>query len=97
METDETMTEANHQATVVATFDSYRQQALSANQRRRADYYALPQRHRDLLPDYNDLLAKVRLYSIHAHHGGCQTKDSTSVVVGRRETSSQRGIRSEID
>ncbi|GAA5825913.1 hypothetical protein JCM5353_004551 [Sporobolomyces roseus] len=59
METDETMTEANHQATVVATFDSYRQQALSANQRRRADYYALPQKHRDLLPDYNDLLTQV--------------------------------------
>lgn len=62
METDETMIEANHQATVVATFDSYRQQALSANQRRRADYYALPQKHRDLLPDYNDLLTQVRLY-----------------------------------
>lgn len=48
-----------HQATVVATFDQYRQQALSANQRRRKDYYSLPLRHRDLLPEFNDLLSDV--------------------------------------
>ncbi|GAA5965909.1 hypothetical protein JCM3765_006485 [Sporobolomyces pararoseus] len=62
METDDSQhsqSEGAHQATVVATFDSYRQQALSANQRRRADYYALPQKHRDLLPDFNQLLSDV--------------------------------------
>ncbi|GAA5983692.1 hypothetical protein JCM11641_000935 [Rhodosporidiobolus odoratus] len=51
--------EAQHQATVVATFDSYRQAALSGNQRRRADYYALPKQHRDLLMGYKDLLSEV--------------------------------------
>ncbi|GAA5940830.1 uncharacterized protein JCM15063_000892 [Sporobolomyces koalae] len=61
MEVDEatSQSEGAHQATVVATFDSYRQQALSANQRRRADYYALPPKHRDLLPEYNALLKEV--------------------------------------
>ncbi|GAA5886031.1 hypothetical protein JCM6882_004240 [Rhodosporidiobolus microsporus] len=53
------LTEAQHQATVVATFDSYRQQALAANQRRRADFWALPKEHRDLLPGYSDLLREV--------------------------------------
>ncbi|GAA5918889.1 hypothetical protein JCM1841_006662 [Sporobolomyces salmonicolor] len=56
---DSRQSEAWHQATVAATFDSYRQQALSANQRRRADYYALSARHRELLPGYNELLAEV--------------------------------------
>lgn len=51
--------EAAHQATVVATFDSYRAASLSANQRRRADYYALSQKHRELLGDYNELLREV--------------------------------------
>ncbi|GAA6014698.1 hypothetical protein JCM11491_000197 [Sporobolomyces phaffii] len=61
METDDarSQSEAAHRATVVATFDSYRRQALSANQRRRADYYALPLKHRDLLPDFNALLNEV--------------------------------------
>lgn len=61
METDETQSQSEgaHQATVVATFDSYRQQALSANQRRRADYYALPPKHRDLLPQFNQMLNDV--------------------------------------
>ncbi|GAA5874463.1 hypothetical protein JCM16303_005861 [Sporobolomyces ruberrimus] len=61
METDEPeeQGEGAHQATVVATFDQYRQQALSANQRRRADYYALPPRHRGLLPYFNQLLNEV--------------------------------------
>ncbi|SCV71998.1 BQ2448_4692 [Microbotryum intermedium] len=52
-------TEAHHQATVVATFDSYRRVALSANQRRRADYFQLPPQHRRLLPGYAELLNKV--------------------------------------
>ena len=52
-------TEAEHQATVAATWDSYLRTALSANQRRRADYYALPERQRQLLPDYKDLLTEV--------------------------------------
>ncbi|GAA5820698.1 hypothetical protein JCM3770_001457 [Rhodotorula araucariae] len=51
--------EAHHQATVQATFDSYRRQSLAANQRRRADYYGLPKSHRDLVPGYNDLLRQV--------------------------------------
>ncbi|GAA6001344.1 hypothetical protein JCM10207_006617 [Rhodosporidiobolus poonsookiae] len=51
--------DAHHQATVTATFDQYRQQSLAANQRRRADYWALSKEHRDLLPDYNQLLAQV--------------------------------------
>ncbi|GAA6015119.1 hypothetical protein JCM8202_004886 [Rhodotorula sphaerocarpa] len=51
--------EAAHQATVVATFDSYRAASLSANQRRRADYYALSAKHRELLEDYNDLLREI--------------------------------------
>lgn len=51
--------EAQHQATVQATFDSYRQASLSANQRRRADYYALPKSHRELLGDYSALLREV--------------------------------------
>ncbi|GAA6003773.1 uncharacterized protein JCM10292_003369 [Rhodotorula paludigena] len=53
------LSEAHHQAVVAATFDLYRRQALSANQRRRADYYALPKAHRDLLPGYNALLGQV--------------------------------------
>lgn len=44
---------------VTATFDQYRQAALSANQRRRSDYYALPAAHRALLPDYSALLNQV--------------------------------------
>ncbi|GAA6061368.1 hypothetical protein JCM10212_005822 [Sporobolomyces blumeae] len=56
---DDAEAEAAHQATVVAVFDRYGQQALSANQRRRADYYALPPRHRELLPGYNALLNEV--------------------------------------
>lgn len=51
--------EAAHQAQVQATFDLYRRAALSSNQRRRADFYALPKRHRDLLPDYNSFLREV--------------------------------------
>jgi len=46
---------------VVATFDTYRQAALSANQRRRSDYYALPKEHRELLKEYPEVLNKVRL------------------------------------
>ncbi|SGY94033.1 BQ5605_C037g11623 [Microbotryum silenes-dioicae] len=61
-------TEARHQATVVATFDSYRRVALSANQRRRADYFQLPPQHRRLLPGYAELLNKVDgLLSQNAH------------------------------
>ncbi|ORY89407.1 N2227-like protein-domain-containing protein [Leucosporidium creatinivorum] len=48
-----------HKATVVATFDSYLRQALSANQRRRGDFYSLPAEHRALLPGYSDLLNMV--------------------------------------
>ncbi|GAA5894400.1 carnosine N-methyltransferase family protein [Sporobolomyces salmoneus] len=62
METDDSQSsqsEGAHQATVVATFDQYRQSSLSANQRRRADYYALPLRHRELLPDFKELLNEV--------------------------------------
>ncbi|BGP16379.1 hypothetical protein JCM10213_004922 [Rhodosporidiobolus nylandii] len=58
-DTDAEPSEAQHQATVVATFDSYRAQALGGNQRRRADYFALPREHRELLPGYNDLLKQV--------------------------------------
>lgn len=54
------LSEDHHQAVVAATFDLYRRQALSANQRRRADYYALPKAHRELLPGYNALLGQVR-------------------------------------
>ncbi|GEM09728.1 UPF0586 protein C9orf41-like protein [Rhodotorula toruloides] len=49
----------DHHAQVQATFDLYRRAALSSNQRRRADFYALPKRHRDLLPDYSALLREV--------------------------------------
>lgn len=48
-----------HKATVTATFDSYLRQVLSANQRRRGDYYMLPEAHRQLLPEYPLLLNKV--------------------------------------
>ncbi|GAA5850583.1 hypothetical protein JCM8547_001920 [Rhodosporidiobolus lusitaniae] len=51
--------QAHHQATVVATFDTYRLAALHANQRRRSDYYRLPAAHRALLPDYPALLNEV--------------------------------------
>ncbi|BGO99784.1 hypothetical protein NBRC10513v2_004011 [Rhodotorula toruloides] len=57
--TPDSFDEAAHQAQVQATFDLYRRAALSSNQRRRADFYALPKRHRDLLPDYNSLLREV--------------------------------------
>ena len=60
METDEMDKESQHQATVVAAFDSYLQQALMANQRRRADYFSsLSREQRELLPDYPALLAQV--------------------------------------
>ncbi|GAA5945999.1 hypothetical protein JCM3775_003613, partial [Rhodotorula graminis] len=52
-------TEHQHQATVQATFDLYKRHALAANQHRRADFYALPKPHRDLLPDYNALLREI--------------------------------------
>ncbi|KAK4700170.1 carnosine N-methyltransferase, partial [Phenoliferia sp. Uapishka_3] len=52
--------ESAHQATVVATFDSYLRKALSANQRRRGDYFSLTEAHRALLaPDFNDFLKSV--------------------------------------
>lgn len=53
-------TEAHHQATTSATFDSYKRHALAQNQHRRAQYYALSKQHRDLVPGYNDLLRQVR-------------------------------------
>lgn len=53
--------ESHHQATVVATFDSYLRQALSANQRRRGDFFSLPVAQQALLPDYADLLSEVRV------------------------------------
>lgn len=52
--------EEHHQATVQATFDLYKRHALATNQQRRADFYALPKHHRDLVPDYNALLREVR-------------------------------------
>ncbi|TNY18323.1 N2227-domain-containing protein [Rhodotorula diobovata] len=52
-------TEAHHQATTSATFDSYKRHALAQNQHRRAQYYALSKQHRDLVPGYNDLLRQV--------------------------------------
>lgn len=48
-----------HKATVVATFDSYLRQSLSANQRRRGDFYSLPEEHRALLPGYAEMLGEV--------------------------------------
>lgn len=64
MITDEATKEEQHKATVTATFDTYLQCALSANQRRRADYYALPLEERELLAgddgnNYRDLLNQV--------------------------------------
>lgn len=51
--------EEQHKATVTATFDRYLQQALSANQRRRADLYALPDDERELLDGLSELLNEV--------------------------------------
>lgn len=48
-----------HKATVVATFDSYLRQSVSANQRRRGDFYSLQEEHRALLPGYAELLGEV--------------------------------------
>lgn len=61
--------ESAHQATVVATFDRYLQQALSANQRRRADYYSLSEGHRALLPGFNDLLKEVSAAQLEGRNG----------------------------
>lgn len=51
--------EGAHQATVQACWDSYLRTALSANQRRRADFFSLPVRQRELLGDYSALLSQV--------------------------------------
>ncbi|KAM0791356.1 hypothetical protein ACM66B_005823 [Microbotryomycetes sp. NB124-2] len=60
--------EDKHRATVTATFDRYLQHAMSANRKRRADYYALSQRHQELLPDYADLLSEVDDCLLTNHH-----------------------------
>jgi carnosine N-methyltransferase len=41
------------------TFALYKSHALSSNNRRRTDYYALPERHKSLIPDYLTRLNKV--------------------------------------
>lgn len=51
--------EAAHHATIIATFDTYAQSAFAANQRRRADFFSLPERQRNLLPGYTALLREV--------------------------------------
>lgn len=60
---DEAMKEEHHKATITATFDTYLQNALSANQRRRADFFSMPIEERQLLQaendDYKDLLSRV--------------------------------------
>lgn len=59
---DNELAESEHTATIVATFDRYLQQALSANQRRRADYWSLPTEHRALLEGFSELLKVVRVF-----------------------------------
>ncbi|KAK4054482.1 hypothetical protein OIV83_000976 [Microbotryomycetes sp. JL201] len=51
--------EDTHRAQVTATFDRYLQHAMSANRKRRADFYALSDAHQALLPDYAELLTEV--------------------------------------
>ena len=41
------------------TFTLYKSYALSSNNRRRTDYYSLPERHKALIPDYLTRLNKV--------------------------------------
>jgi hypothetical protein len=41
------------------TFTLYKSHALTSNNRRRTDYYALSERHRALIPDYLTRLNKV--------------------------------------
>lgn len=56
---DEPATPGSHQATVLATFDSYLRQSISSNQRRRRDFLRLSSFQRGLVPDYLSLLSKV--------------------------------------
>lgn len=49
----------SHQATVLATFDSYLRQSISSNQRRRRDFLRLSSLQRGLVPDYLSLLSQV--------------------------------------
>ncbi|RGB26189.1 S-adenosylmethionine-dependent methyltransferase [Rhizophagus diaphanus] len=51
--------EAKHLRKVLNTFTLYKSHALTSNNRRRTDYYALPERHKALIPDYLTKLNKV--------------------------------------
>ncbi|CAG8551867.1 30402_t:CDS:10 [Racocetra persica] len=51
--------EEKHFRKVLNTFALYKSYALSANNRRRTDYYALSERHRALIPSYLEVLSKV--------------------------------------
>ncbi|KAK4056676.1 hypothetical protein OIO90_002228 [Microbotryomycetes sp. JL221] len=59
MTLDDDQAEDRHRAQVIATFDRYLQHSMSANRRRRSDYYALRDDHQALLPGYTDLLNDV--------------------------------------
>ncbi|CAG8602709.1 17165_t:CDS:10, partial [Dentiscutata erythropus] len=50
--------EEKHFRKVLNTFALYKSYALSANNRRRTDYYALSERHRALIPSYLEILNK---------------------------------------
>ncbi|RIA98729.1 hypothetical protein C1645_749123 [Glomus cerebriforme] len=51
--------EAKHLRKVLNTFTLYMSHALTSNNRRRTDYYALPERHKALIPDYLTRLNNV--------------------------------------
>ncbi|CAG8698584.1 30751_t:CDS:10 [Gigaspora margarita] len=51
--------EEKHFRKVLNTFALYKSYALSANNRRRKDYYALSERHRAFIPSYLEILSKV--------------------------------------
>jgi len=51
--------ERQHVETIITVFQGYQKHALSANNRRRKDFFALPAAHQKLLPDYADLLTSI--------------------------------------
>lgn len=84
IETDEDIQEDLHRATICASFDRYLQTSMSANQKRRADFYALSANHQALLPGYAELLREVSRMS-----SSIRRIPITMLLLGRRSSADQ--------
>lgn len=59
IEVEVEQTEEEFQRKVSATFDLYLVRSTASNSKRKADFYNLSKAHRDLLPDYIQLINSV--------------------------------------